>query len=420
MEYYMAKIPIAIIGAGGMGGRHLRALKALYDSGMSNVELVAVCDTRKDNANRLADLAESMLNYRPKVFTEMEIMKKERPDILAVDITTDSGSHHQVAEMAFDLEYNVLCEKPLSITIKGCNKVIAAWKKSGKVLSVAEQERRDPICRLNKAILDAGIIGDPYSFLLGSARGGKDIIILPWRHYKNSGGIFVDAGVHVVDQMMYYLGDIEEVFATSKIWEPKRYKGKKIGVSNFYDHWKQEIPEEIEATSEDMVISTLKFKNGAIGQWTSFFAAHGEPLEYGMIYGSEGSLEPAKQRRGNPLNINLGGGEIISGDNVLELVPDFHLDELTSRLFGSDRLGSYDAPFEDADKFLVALEYYELGQCIADGVKPEVDAYVGRKDLAVCNAALESSILGRSVTIKEIENEETSVYESSINKHWKI
>jgi len=416
----MVTIPIAIVGAGGMGGRHLRALKALYESGMSNVELVAVCDTRKENAIHLANLAEEMLNSRPVIFTQMEQMKKERPDILAVDITTDSGSHHQVAEMAFDLGYNVLCEKPLSITIKGCNKVIEAWKKSGKVLSVAEQERRDPICRLNKAILDAGIIGDPYSFLLGSARGSKDIIILPWRHYKNSGGIFVDAGVHVVDQMMYYLGDIEEVFATSKLWEPKRYRGEKIGVSNFYDQWAHEVPDVIEATAEDMVISTLKFKNGAVGQWTSFFAAHGEPLEYGMIYGSKGSIEPAKQRRGKPLTLAIDGIGKISGDEVLDLVPDFHLEELPARLFGSDRLGSYDAPFEDADKFLVALEYYELGQCITDGVKPEVDAYVGRKDLAVCNAALESSILGRSVSIREIENEETSEYESTINEHWKI
>ena len=146
----MIKIPIAIIGAGGMGGRHLRALGALYESGMANVELVAVCDMNEDNANHLANNAEKILGKRPKVFTSMEEMKKQMPEIEAVDITTDSGSHHEVAEMAFNLEYNVLCEKPLAITIKGCNKVIEAWKKSGKVLSVAEQERRDPICRLTK------------------------------------------------------------------------------------------------------------------------------------------------------------------------------------------------------------------------------------------------------------------------------
>ena len=68
----------------------------------------------------------------------------------------------------------------------------------------------------------------------------------------------------------------------------------------------------------------------------------------------------------------------------------------------------------------MALEYYELGQCITDGTKPEVDAYVGRKDLAVCNAALESSVLGRPVKIEEIENESTSVYETSINEYWNI
>ena len=416
----MVRIPIAIVGAGGMGGRHLRALGALYESGMANVELVGVCDTREENAIHLADTAEEMLGSRPEVFTSMEEMRQKRPDIEAVDITTDSGSHHLVAEMAFDLGYHVLCEKPLSLTIRGCNRVIDAWKKSGKVLSVGEQERRDPMCRLNKAVIESGAIGNPYSFHLGNATGGKTIIIWPWRHYKNIGGIFVDAGVHAVDQMMYYMGDVEEVFAVSKVWEPKRYKGDRIGVANFYDHWKNEVPDEIDADAEDMVISTIKFKNGAIGQWTSFYAAHGEAMNYAMIYGSKGSMRPAKQRRGDPLSVTVDGQGLITGDDVLELVPDFHLDELPARLFGSDRLGSYDTPFEDADRFLVALEYYELGQCIADGTTPEVDAYVGRKDLAVCNAALESSVLGRPVTIEEIENEETAEYEKSINAHWNI
>lgn len=418
----MVQIPIAIVGAGGMGGRHLRALGALYESGMANVELAAVCDLREDNANHLAGLAEEMLGTRPEVFTSMEEMRNKRPDIEAVDITTDSGSHHLVAEIAFNLGYHVLCEKPLSLTVRGCNRVIDAWKKSGKVLSVGEQERRDPMCRLTKALIDAGAIGNPYSFLLGSASGGSDIIIWPWRHYKNIGGIFVDAGVHAVDQMMYYMGDVEEVFAVSKVWEPKRYKGERIGVANFYDHWKSEVPDEIDADAEDMVISTLKFESGAIGQWTSFYAAHGEPLRYAMIYGSKGSLTPAKQRRGTPLVMNIDGVGEVTGDDLLEYVPDFHLDELPARLFKGDRFGSYEGrtPFEDADRFLVALEYYELGQCIADGTTPEVDAYVGRKDLAVCNAALESSVLGRPVTVAEIENEETAEYEASINAHWKI
>ena len=99
----LVQVPIAIVGCGGMGGRHLRALGALQESGMSNVDLVAVCDTREENAIFMADNAEQMLGKRPKVFISMADMKKNLPDIEAVSITTDSGSHHLVAEMAFDL-----------------------------------------------------------------------------------------------------------------------------------------------------------------------------------------------------------------------------------------------------------------------------------------------------------------------------
>ena len=139
-----------------------------------------------------------------------------------------------------------------------------------------------------------------------------------------------------------------------------------------------------------------------------------------MMYGSKGSLKVARSRSGQPLTLNIDGVGEVTGDAVLDLVPEFHLDELTARFFGSDRLGSYSTPFEDTDRFLVALEYYELGQCITDDIAPEVSAYVGRKDLAVCAAALESSVLGRPVTVEEIENEETAEYESSINAHWQI
>ncbi len=38
----MERVPIAIVGCGGMGGRHLLGLRELYDAGLGNVHLVAV------------------------------------------------------------------------------------------------------------------------------------------------------------------------------------------------------------------------------------------------------------------------------------------------------------------------------------------------------------------------------------------
>ena len=192
----MDKIELAIVGCGGMGGRHLLGLNELCTSGMCNVELVAACDLRVDNAEYLADQAEKLLGRRPLVFKDMAAMVAALPNLDAVDITTDSGSHHRVAPAALELGLHVLCEKPMALTIRGCNLIIEAWKRSGKVLSVAENYRRDPMNRLVRALLDKGVIGQPYAVFDIGVGGGNQIIILPWRHYKNVGGILIDAGVH--------------------------------------------------------------------------------------------------------------------------------------------------------------------------------------------------------------------------------
>ena len=416
----MDRIPIAIVGCGGMGGRHLLGLKELYDTEICNVELVAACDLRRDNAEHLAGEAEKLLGRRPRVFERMEAMVQALPDLQGVDITTDSGSHHAVAAAALDLGLHVLCEKPLAVTIRGCNRVIEAQRRASKVLSVAEQYRRDPMCRLTRALLDAGVIGKLYTLFEIGAGSGDQIIILPWRHDKYAGGIVVDAGVHTCDLMQYYMGNARQVCARTQQYEPIRYKGSRLGVAHFYEHWYAEVPDSIVATAEDSLISIIDFDNGATGQWTTFMAAHGQGFGYSAIYGSRGSLHSPGARNGRPITVHLDQEGELSGDAVLAMVPDFHLDATTARLFGQDRLGSYTFSFPEADRKLLAVEYQEFGECIRTGIQPEVDAYVGRKALALVNAALESSALNRPVTLDEIESERTAVYEADINAHWGI
>ncbi|MFO7696022.1 MAG: Gfo/Idh/MocA family oxidoreductase [Anaerolineae bacterium] len=415
----MERVPIAIVGCGGMGGRHLWGLQELYTSGMSNVELVAACDLRRDNAEYLADNAERLLGTRPAVFTEMEAMVRAIPDLQAVDVTTDSGSHHRVVSAALDLGLHIQCEKPLASTVRGCNLLIARHAGTDRVLSVAEQFRRDPICRLTRAVLDAGAIGEPRMLIEVSAGGGDRIIIFPWRHVKEIGGIFVDAGVHNVDLMQYYLGPVREVYARAAIMEPVRYRVQgNTTVSGFYEHWYQEMPESMEATAEDTVIATLDFERGAMGHWTSFQAAHGDAYSQAVIHGAAGSLRLAGARNGRPVTVTLDDGGTVPAERVLDLVPDFGLDGITAALFGGERLASYPFSFPEADRKLVAVEYHELGECILGDRRPEVDAFTSRGSLAVCHAALESSLLHRPVTVEEIVQERTAQYEQSILAHW--
>ncbi len=77
-------------------------------------------------------------------------------------------------------------------------------------------------------------------------------------------------------------------------------------------------------------------------------------------------------------------------------------------------------PFPDADRKLLAIEAYEFADCILKGATPEVDGLVGRRALAICYAGLESGVIGRAVTVDEIEAEQTGVYEAEINARWKI
>ncbi|MHB1318701.1 MAG: Gfo/Idh/MocA family oxidoreductase, partial [Anaerolineae bacterium] len=185
-----------------------------------------------------------------------------------------------------------------------------------------------------------------------------------------------------------------------------------------YEHWYQEMPESMEATAEDTVIATLDFDRGAMGHWTAYQAAHGEPYSHAVIYGSTGSLRLAGARNGRPVGVTLDSGETVPVEKVLDLVPEFHLDGITAALFGDERLSSYPFSFPEADRKLVAVEYHELGECILAGRQPEVDAFTSRGSLAVCHAALESSLLHRPVTVDEIVQERTARYEESINARW--
>ena len=122
----MDKIKLAIVGCGGMGTRHLYGLRELTRSPFCNVELVALCDIKRENAELAASEAERLLGVQPEIFTDLEVMAHQVSDLAAVDIVTDPSVHHRVACEAMDLGLHVMVEKPMAITVKACRKMIEA------------------------------------------------------------------------------------------------------------------------------------------------------------------------------------------------------------------------------------------------------------------------------------------------------
>ena len=65
-----------------------------------------------------------------------------------------------------------------------------------------------------------------------------------------------------------------------------------------------------------------------------------------------------------------------------------------------------------------AIQQYDRLQAIEQGSQPETDGRVGLEDLAAAFAIIESSHLGRAVTIDEMINGEVANYQQEIDDHY--
>ena len=250
---------------------------------------------------------------------------------------------------------------------------------------MAENYRRDPVNRLAKALLDAGVIGDPRFMIHHSSGGGDQMMISVWRHQKDQSGVLLDVGVHFADILEYFLGEIDTVYAQTRLHEPTRYNPVALGAeptsnpSGVYGEAQKAMPAEFQATAEDAVYATLTCKNGAVIQMIEDHADHGRSLWDRQIHGSRGSMDMPNDRSGGSLTLTLDRSQVVEGADVLDLAPaDFALDEATATLFGGERLWRYDFPFEQTDRKLIAVEYADFALGILGERPVEVDLDQGR------------------------------------------
>jgi predicted dehydrogenase len=410
-------VQLAIVGCGGMGRRHLAGLAELARHGERVVALVAVCDLNERNAGDLGDEAGVLLGSRPEIFVDLATMARETEALEAAACTTDSGSHHLVASDLLDLGLHTLCEKPLALTIRGCDRIIAVARRSGKVLSVAENFRRDPMNRLVRALLDDGAIGERQFIMETAVRGRDTLMITPWRHQKLTGAITLDAGVHSADILQYYFGDAATAFGQTRLFEQTRVKRETAGPGGFYEKWAENLPETVEATGDDALFGLVTFANGAIGQWVDHYAGHGQPFAHRMVFGTRGSIAAPGDRNGRPVCLVLDDGADVADERVLDYAPSYLLEPVAATLFGAERPWTYDFDFATTDRKLIALEYAELARCVRVGTRPEVDGEVGRRDVALVYALFEANIAGRPVTIADVEAGAVDAYQREIDQH---
>ena len=395
-------LALGLCGCGGMARRHLLGLKKLQDIGRLDFDLVGVGDPVQGQGEGVADLATELFGHRPKVFASFTDLHRALPHLDALDVTSSPDTHVTIGLEAFAAGVHVMVEKPIALTVPQGLQLVQAAAEAKRKLAVAENYRRDPINRLSKALIEVGALGQVFLAVQASSGSGERVIITPWRHQKETGGIVLDMGVHYTDLLEFYLGPIESV----------------VGMNQTVDRRRVDTEGTWHAVSaEDLTVGVARFQSGAVANLLLNLAGRGEQQFSRMMYGAGGSLSIPPDRSGRPVKLvqrRKGQDVTVAEEEQLEFVPGFALDETTAELFGGARLTSYALPWSDIDTNLLAVEYDDFAQAILNNRAPEVSGWDGLRSLALMYGFLESERLERFMHIDELLSAEPLPYQQEV------
>lgn len=191
-----ADVRIAVVGTGAIA--QLAHLPVLTKT--RGVDVVALCDIDRAKARMLADrfgIAD--------VFTDIEdILEYDEIDALVVSTPNHMHEPHVLAGIAAGRD--VLCERPLSLTMRGIDRILTAAERGGRKVLVGNNHRFRSDVQALERYLHAGELGKVTGVRSGSyqTRGG----IEGWRlrSPESGGGVLFDHGFPLVDLAMW-LGD---------------------------------------------------------------------------------------------------------------------------------------------------------------------------------------------------------------------
>lgn len=191
------KLKWCVIGAGGIADR--RAIPALLKDEKS--ELVAIMDRNLETAKRIGE------KYGVQYFTNAEEMLKNC-SADAVYIGTPVALHFEQAMLSLSYGKHVFVEKPITITEQDGAKLLTAFKKAKKQLTVGYMMKYHNLHQKAKAIIDNGEIGKVNDVRAQFSCWYPDINNA-WRQKKalGGGGAIMDLGVHAIELIEYLLDD---------------------------------------------------------------------------------------------------------------------------------------------------------------------------------------------------------------------
>ena len=268
----MEKLRFAIIGCGRISYKHVEAL--VHNA--AQAELVAVCDIvaerARDKAREYLDKMQqaSLAVTLPVVHTDyQEMVKTEKIDV--VTIATESGEHAGISIACLAAGKHVIVEKPMALSTKDADEMIACAEQHGVKLCVSHQNRFNATVQKMRKALEAGRFGRIFA---GNARvlWNRDqhyYVQAPWRGtYAQDGGCLMNQCIHNIDLLQWMLG------------------GEWVSVQAMLANYSHPYIE-----AEDYGSFHLRFANGAIGNVEGTVCVYPKNLEETLtILGEKGTV----------------------------------------------------------------------------------------------------------------------------------
>lgn len=220
-----------IVGAGVISSIHARAIASL-----PGARLVAVTDVEPDRAKSLAAAHDCAAE------PDLDALLA-RQDVDVVCVCVPSGLHAEVGIRAAAAGKHLVVEKPLDVSLAAADRLLAAARQAGVVLTVISQHRFDRGLLELRRLLDDGALG---RLVLGEAstkwyRSQAYYDSAAWRGtWALDGGSLMNQGIHYADLLLWSMGPVAEVTA---LFSTQTHK--------------------IEA--EDAALAVLRFASGALG-----------------------------------------------------------------------------------------------------------------------------------------------------------
>jgi len=292
----MRKLGVGVLGVGDMGKRHAENIRRL----VPGARLVAIADVAAQRARQVAEELEI-----EQAYGSLEELLQNK-DIDAVVIATPDKFHAQSIRAAAAAGKDILCEKPLALTLEDAGEALKEVSRKGVRLQVGFMRHYDPAYSAAKSRIEAGEIGTPVVFK--SLGRDKDEPPLAAFQSNVNGMLFYTNSIHDFDLARWLMQDeISEVqaYSTTAIRpELAKYRDIVAGVVN------------------------LKFARGAIGNIES----HAQAI-YGYdvrteIVGSKGSIFVGTLQKTPTVFVTSQGSSRNVADHFLSQFADAYLAEM--------------------------------------------------------------------------------------------